>query len=286
MSTVDHAPALPHSAADMASRAAAENFPVASWFIAPELRPAVQLYYAFARAADDVADSPSLSVDQKLQLLDRLESGLAGGAEPIGRRLGEVLSTRRIDASCATDLLVAFRADARNEGIETLADLDDYCRHSAVPVGRFLLAVHGEPSDNPASDALAAALQILNHVQDLRDDVETLGRCYVPRRWLAAAGLTTDTLARDVIGRRNVTALLVRHAERHLSLGATLPARVADRRLAAQSAAIVALAQKLSERLRDADPWPTRITLRRRDWIGALGQGVMRFVAGPGHARV
>ncbi|MSO98631.1 MAG: hypothetical protein EXR11_10510, partial [Rhodospirillaceae bacterium] len=165
------------------SRATAENFPVAGWFLSARVRPAVRAYYAFARTADDIADSNTLTVIQKLATLDALETSLDETA------LSQVMRTHNIALNNVTDLLVAFRNDARGTLIKTCADLMSYCRYSAVPVGRFLLALHREAQGQTESDALCAALQILNHVQDCRADAENLKRCYIPLEWLNTAGI-------------------------------------------------------------------------------------------------
>ncbi len=298
---------------DFTTRAKAENFPVAGWFIARPLRGAVQAYYAFARAADDVADSTSLTVIQKLAALDDLETSLCKGFEgsPHGLEAGRSLRTHGIPLTDATDLLVAFRADARNGTVKTLDDLMAYCRHSAAPVGRFLLALHDETAGHAESDALCAALQILNHVQDAHDDIQTLKRCYIPTTWLDTENIAlidlldpenlTGSVAGDPIrddyehGEKSIITpqavdpakiakLLQRmldQAEHSLVLAKPLPQALKDRRLAAQSATIICLAERLLTRLRSFDPWTARISLTPTDWFAAVLAGLRVRVFGP-----
>lgn len=251
-----------------------ENFPVATWFVAPRLRPTIRAYYAFARAADDIADDPDLTVDTKLGRLDALA---------VPDELSRLLAAHGVPAATATDLLAAFRRDARNDPIATPADLDDYCRHSAAPVGRFLVALHGERAGHVESDALCAALQVLNHVQDARADWLALRRCYIPAVWLADAGTTPDRLCAEAPGGagRALAARMVDHAAAHLARADALPCLLADRGLAAQSAAILALARRLAVKLRGRDPWAGFVGLSGLDWAAGFAAGA-RALARPG----
>jgi len=160
-----------------------ENFPVASWLIAARHRPAILAFYEFVRVADDIADHPSLRAGDKLVRLERLEQSLLGGneEEPDGVALRDILTRRKLSFQHARDLLRAFRQDVTQHRYRGWSDLVDYCAYSAMPVGRFVLDVHGEARSTwPASDALCAALQIINHLQDCADDYRALGRVYLP----------------------------------------------------------------------------------------------------------
>jgi len=161
-----------------------ENFPVASRLIKRQYRPAILAFYEFVRVADDIADHPRLASAQKIDRLDRLESSLlgTGGDEPEGLRLRTVLNERGLSPRHAQDLLSAFRQDATKLRYANWDELIDYCSRSAMPVGRFVLDVHGEARDTwPSSDALCAALQIINHIQDCAKDYSALDRVYIPR---------------------------------------------------------------------------------------------------------
>ena len=160
-----------------------ENFPVASHLIAARHRPAVMAFYNFVRAADDVADHATLSQQEKLDHLDRLEQSLLGRRddEPVARPLRAVLAERRLTPRHAQDLIAAFRLDVTKARTADWADLIHYCSLSAMPVGRYVLDVHGESDATwPASDAVCAALQIVNHLQDCGKDYRDLDRVYVP----------------------------------------------------------------------------------------------------------
>jgi len=175
-----------------------ENFPVASWLIRPEYRPAILAFYQFVRTADDIADHAILTAEEKLAHLDALETSLTGAGtdQPVGVALREALTERGLSAQHAQDLLTAFRLDVTKLRYRDWDDLIGYCRYSAMPVGRFVLDVHGESRDAwPANDALCAALQIINHLQDCAKDYRDLDRVYLPQDALAAAGTDSEALA-------------------------------------------------------------------------------------------
>jgi squalene synthase HpnC len=175
-----------------------ENFPVASRLVRAELRPTIFAFYRFARAADDVADHESASPDRKLAELERLEAGLRGesGARVEGERLRVALQARGLTDRHALDLLEAFRRDVTKRRYSDWAELMDYCRYSASPVGRFVLDLHGESTALwPLNDALCNALQVINHLQDCAKDYRQLDRVYVPLDGLRAAGLAVESLA-------------------------------------------------------------------------------------------
>ena len=168
-----------------------ENFPVASLVLAGPQRAAILAFYSFARMADDIADGPDLSPEAKLRRLDDAEAALlAGDAGCRTRRASRCRHPprgrprRRRGSSCRrSGRTRSRRAMPTGPTSPIIAGV------SAVPVGRFLLRLHGEgeSADGPA-DALCVALQILNHLQDLRPDRERLGRVYLPHPWMECAG--------------------------------------------------------------------------------------------------
>src|SRR5262245_40256323 len=177
-----------------------ENFPVASRLIHPRHRGAILAFYEFVRIADDMADHATLAPQQKLDLLDRLEAGLLGRHDNIreATALRTVLHQRKLSPRHAQDLLTAFRMDVTKLRYRDWDDLMNYCTYSAMPVGRYVLDVHGEDHSTwPANDALCAALQIINHLQDCKKDYRDLDRVYVPTEALAAAGASVEELGRD-----------------------------------------------------------------------------------------
>jgi squalene synthase HpnC len=167
-----------------------ENFPVASWLCPPRLRPAVTAVYHFARTADDLADEGEATTRERQECLARFEAALhdcaAGrvGADwpHVFGPLASVIERHHLPLSLLTDLLSAFRQDTENPLYADRAQLLDYCRRSAHPIGRLLLHLV-EVDDAPSlaqSDAICAALQLVNFWQDLSIDLPR-GRCYVPQ---------------------------------------------------------------------------------------------------------
>ncbi|MEM8851762.1 MAG: squalene/phytoene synthase family protein, partial [Pseudomonadota bacterium] len=140
-------------ALDQAARQ--ENFPVASRLLSPRFRGRVVAFYRYARLADDIADDPDMSAADKLNGLQALEDGLDGRGTPnVALALRETLdgtgSGDVVALAAARTLLTAFRRDAGGIVCADWADLMAYCDASAVPVGRFLLAIHGEEADTHA----------------------------------------------------------------------------------------------------------------------------------------
>ncbi|HVB68667.1 MAG TPA: squalene synthase HpnC [Acetobacteraceae bacterium] len=253
-----------------------ENFPVGSALIRRDLRPHVHAFYAFARNADDIADSPALASDDKLARLDRMEAVLLGHAEtgaPSAARLRASLAATGTTAAHARALLVAFRRDATKRRTADWDELLDYCRYSAMPVGRHVLDLHGEDRATwAASDALCAALQVLNHLQDGAADLAALDRCYLPQEMLAQHGAAVDDLrgAAETPALRAVFDALLERTEALIAAAAALPGGVRDRRLRLETAVITGLARRLARRLRREDPVAGRVKLRRADIAGAL----------------
>jgi hydroxysqualene synthase len=259
-----------------------ENFPVGSFLIRKDLRVHVHAFYRFARNADDIADNPSLSADDKLRRLDRMGEildGAPGDDAPAATAMQRSLAETGTTAQHCHDVLRAFRLDATKLRYKDWDDLMEYCRYSASPVGRQLLDLHGESRDTwPHSDALCSALQVLNHLQDCGDDYRDLDRVYLPLDLMAENGLVIGdlTLPAAKPGLRLVLDRLLDDTDRLIEIAARLPGGVAARGLRWESATIVALARRLSHRLRRGDPLATRVALSKGDFAAALVTGIWR----------
>ncbi len=261
-----------------------ENFPVASVLIARRLRPHVMRFYAFARAADDIADNPALAPDEKVRRLDLVEAGLAAEATgpAVAVRLRDSLAATGVTDLHARDLLVAFRRDATKLRYADWDELMDYCAVSAHPVGRYLLDLHGEdPATHAPGDALCAALQVLNHLQDCGEDRRRLDRVYLPQDWMAEAGVDVDALdaAAASPGLRRVLDRCLAGCGRLLDEAEPLAGMIRARRLAAEVAVIQRLARRLAARLGREDPLAGRVRHSRLDLMAGLGAGLARLVA-------
>lgn len=262
-----------------------ENFPVASRLIHPRHRAIILAFYNFVRTADDIADHISLKAEEKLKLLDGLEDGLVGkaGASEEARRLRQALEERGLPPRHAQDLLHAFRMDARKLRYHNWDDLIDYCRYSAMPVGRFVLDVHGESRKSwNYSDPLCAGLQIINHLQDCGLDYRNLDRVYIPLEAFARADARVESLggrAADPALRRCFDEIC-RGVDDLLRKAEPLALAVNDLRLGLEIAVIQRLAIVLSKRLSRRDPLSGRVHLSTGETaatsIAAVVRGLSR----------
>jgi len=259
-----------------------ENFPVGSFLIRKDLRPHVHAFYRFARNADDIADNPLLSADDKVRRLVRMGeilNGAPGDDSPAATAMRASLAETGTTAQHCHDILHAFRLDATKLRYRDWDDLMEYCRYSASPVGRQLLDLHGESRDTwPASDALCSALQVLNHLQDCADDYRNLDRVYLPLDLMGEAGIAVEALSAPAASPslRRVLDRLIENTDRLIVTAGGLPGGVAARGLRWESATIVELARRLSRRLRRGDPLARRVALSKADFAAALTIGIFR----------
>ena len=266
--------------------AAYENFAVGSFLLPAPLRPHVAVFYAYARAIDDIADDPVLAPEDKIARLDGFERALLGG-RPGDPNFAKAHAMRRVLAATGitprhcVDLISAFKQDSVKHRYADWPELIDYCNRSAAPVGRFLLDLHGGSRDGYGlSDALCNALQILNHIQDCQDDYRRLDRVYLPTRWLEEEeGHIAD------LDRRTITPELRRVVDRCLDgvdallrNGEGLPFGLASRRLGLESGAILDIARTLSRLLRSRDPLAGRVQLGKSGFLWCCIRGAASTV--------
>jgi squalene synthase HpnC len=243
-----------------------ENFPVASWIIHPRHRALILAFYNFVRTADDIADHADLPAEEKLRYLDLLEAELLGGGDTQAEavRLRTALAGRGMPPKHALDLLTAFRMDVTKLRYENWDEVIHYCRYSAMPVGRFVLDVHGESTSTwPASDALCAGLQINNHLQDCGKDYRNLNRVYLPRDALAAAGASPEELGAAKSSPQLLQCLhsLAAKTQTLLNQGRALAPQVRDFRLGLEVSVIQSFADKIVAMLQERDPLSERVHL-------------------------
>ena len=236
-----------------------ENFPVASWLIHPRHRALILAFYNFVRTADDIADHATLGERDKLSYLDLLEAELTGSgdSQPEAVNLRQALTERSMPPRHALDVLIAFRMDVTKLRYENWEELIHYCRYSAMPVGRFMLDVHGESTSTwAASDALCAGLQINNHLQDCGNDYKNLNRVYLPRDALTAAGASVEALGQAKASAPLLQCLhaLAARTEALLGESKSLSAEVKDVRLGLEISVIQAFADKIVRLLKVRDP--------------------------------
>jgi squalene synthase HpnC len=256
-----------------------ENFPVASWIIHPRHRALILAFYNFVRTADDIADHATLAPSEKIAYLDLLESELLGNGDSQSEavNLRRALAERAMSPRHALDVLIAFRMDVTKLRYENWDEVIHYCRYSAMPVGRFMLDVHGEsPSTWPASDALCAGLQINNHLQDCAKDYKDLDRVYLPRDALLAAGASVDMLG---LSRAPAPLLQCLHSlaaktENLLDDSLSLATEVRDFRLGVEISVIQSFAQAIVGMLKMRDPLSERVHLSPIELIGRSVAGI------------
>lgn len=263
-----------------------ENFPVASLLLPARLRPPVEAIYAFARSADDIADEGKASADQRLASLqeyaaqlDRIEAGQA--VEPaLFVRLAQIANAHALPLQPMRDLLSAFRQDVVTVRYATYADLLDYCRRSANPVGALMLhlyGVHDAPSLRQ-SDAICSALQLINFWQDVAMDWDK-GRIYLPLEDLARFGVEEAQIGQRQSDDR-WRALMRFEIERARALmlsGAPLARRLRGR-IGWELRLIVQGGLRILERIEQADydVFRHRPKLGRADWALMLARALAR----------
>jgi hydroxysqualene synthase len=256
-----------------------ENFPVASWIIHRRHRALILAFYNFVRTADDIADHATLDASEKLRYLDLLEAGLLGQGDrqPEAVKLRKALAERGMAPRHALDVLVAFRMDVTKLRYENWDEVIHYCRYSAMPVGRFMLDVHGESTSTwAASDALCAGLQINNHLQDCGKDYRDLNRVYLPRDALAAAGASVEQLGGDRAPPpllRCLQAVALR-TEVLLDESKSLGAEVKDWRLGLEISVIQSFADRIVGMLKVRDPLSQRVHLGPMELLAYSAGGI------------
>ncbi len=260
-----------------------ENFPVASFLIQRHHRDVILAFYRFARAADDVADNASAPAEERLDLLEAMRRTLKGDAEVSqeAAQLRSLLPERGLDIQHGLDLLDAFSTDVTKLRYRDWDDLMGYCRLSAMPVGRFVLDVHGESRATwPLSDALCAALQVINHLQDCGRDYRSLNRVYLPLDAFAAAGIGVESLSDPKASPMLLGVIrgLASHTQSLLAHSKNFAAQIQDTRLALEVAVIQALAEDLNARLIMRDPLSERVHHRKHEVLRIAPSAAFGFL--------
>ncbi len=272
--------------------AADENFPVGSFLLPKALRPHVAAFYAFARAIDDIADNPMLPDSEKATRLWAFDAALKGepgygAAFAKAHALRESMRATNVPTTHGSDLIAAFVQDCEKKRYQSWEELLGYCEKSANPVGRYLLDLHGEDrAGYRFSDALCTVLQIVNHLQDMKEDKTNLDRIYVIEPWLAGAGgsLADIDAAVESPPLRNTIDRMLDGCDSLMIDARRLPFALKSRSLAMESSVIVKLAERLIARLRGGDPIAGRVALSKFDFARAGIAGALSgyFAAGKG----
>lgn len=262
-----------------------ENFPVGSWLLRRDLRLHIGLFYTFARAIDDIADNPNLAPEEKVRRLEGFEAALLGHdlndpAYQTAHNMRASLDETGVTVSHCIDLITAFKLDATKLRYRNWDELMGYCILSAAPVGRYLVDLHGGSQNGYGpSDALCNALQVINHLQDCKDDYQTLNRVYLPGNWLAEEGVAIEdlNLEKSTDGLRIVLDRCLKETSLLMAEAQALPKGLKSRRLSMESGVIIEIAQQLIRRLEQGDPLSAkRINLTKIAYLWCCVKGAVR----------
>ena len=169
-----------------------ENFPVASFLLPKDLRHPISVIYAFARMADDLADEGDLTKEERLERLSHFSEQLEKIEQEeitphdFWQTLKNVIEHYELPIQLFHDLLYAFKQDVLNQRFQTFEDILEYCRYSANPIGQLILYLtkNMDGKNKEFSDAICTALQLINFIQDIKEDINERGRLYFPMREL------------------------------------------------------------------------------------------------------
>jgi len=262
-----------------------ENFPVASKLLPAPIRPAVAVLYTFARTADDLADEEELNEQQRLDGLDRLQDQLDDilfgrpTTDAIFHALSDVIDRFRIPHGLFNDLLDAFRQDVIQNRYTDEAELLNYCKRSANPVGRAMLCLVGETATEQLqhADAICTALQLINFLQDIAQDYHEMGRIYLPLDEMQRFGVSEQQIASGETT-AELRALIdhqLERIERLLNEGSPLGTHLTGR-FGLEIRAIIAGAHKIVEKLHNQSDCFSRPRLSRLEKLSLLWYALFR----------
>jgi len=262
-----------------------ENFPVASFISKKEHRDYILKYYKFARYADDIADSKNLSKEEKLKTLEVLSEIIKGTQLKEHKQfiyayeLKDVLDKLELNPRYASDLLIAFIQDAKDFEYETWGQLINYCRYSAAPVGRFLLSLNKQPiATHFVSDSLSIALQLINHLQDVKKDLLEINRFYIPNEYLIEFNLSKKDFLKEKSS-NNVILLknkILDNIDGLIYDATKLSRMVNSYRLKLEIIFIINLSKKLTKKLRNSDILKNTVKLGKIDCANIFIKSVLQ----------
>jgi len=262
-----------------------ENFPVASFILPRRIRQAVTVLYVFSRCADDLADEGDATNDQRLAQLTTMETELQqtlDGHPPqdfLYIALADVIKNYQIPADLFLDLISAFKQDVIKKRYQNFAELMNYCRRSANPVGRLMLYLFNQADvkNLALSDGICSALQLINFYQDLSQDFEELQRIYIPLEDMERFSVTEDYF-KNKISDKNMLALMqyeYDRAEKLLRAGGWLGKRLTGR-AGFEIRLIIAAGTKVLHKLKQQQDVFSRPRLTIRDYIWVIWKAVRK----------
>ena len=249
-----------------------ENFPVGSFLLSNELRKKILVFYKFARAADDIADSPVLNSKEKIRRLKLFEKAFLNEKIKITKvsNLKKICKENKIKTSHALNLLKAFKQDAIKKRYKNWSELINYCKYSAVPVGRFVVDLHKETKISyKYSDPLCIALQILNHIQDCKKDYREIDRVYLPSTLLKKYKVNLSQLDNNYSEENLRLALneILFHTEKLIINANKFKKKMKNRKLYRETTFILEIAKRLLKLLKKKDPLKEKVVLNKFDYL-------------------
>jgi len=259
-----------------------ENFPVGSWLLSQKIRFKILIFYKFARAADDIADSANLSSNEKIKRLNLFKKAIESNKSnkiKISRvvDLRKICIKNKIKINHALNLLKAFKQDAIKKRYKNWSELIRYCKYSAVPVGRFVIDLHKEKQKAyKYSDPLCIALQILNHLQDCKEDYENLDRVYLPMQFLKKYNVKLSQLKKNVTEKnlRLVFNEILKNTEKLIIEAGKNKKNMKHKHLSLETSFILEIAKKLLQLLKNNDPLKKKVMLKKFDYIYCFAKGL------------
>ena len=265
-----------------------ENFPVSSFLIDSKKGEHIKNFYHFARISDDIADNTFIDPSEKIRILKYFDNLLLRRKENNLRFMNKLILTlnnQNLSSENPRKLLKAFLMDANRLRYEKWDDLIDYCNHSASPVGRFVVDLHhkNQPKDKIkkiylGTDGLCNCLQILNHLQDIKEDFVRLNRIYLPMDYFRHENLKTISLNQNysVDALQRIIKKCLVKVDIILSESEKYLITITHKKLLKETMVIFLIAKKLSKLLTNNDPLKKKIKLSRIDLIFCFFKGIIK----------
>ena len=266
-----------------------ENFPVSSFLINRQFKRHIKNLYIFARTADDIADNNSLERPKKKLLLCKFDEIIKLKKKTDYAFLNNLIDTlneTHISNKFPRRLLKAFLQDAYKTRYKNWEQLIYYCDNSASPVGRFVVNLHKEQKNNSPElmkkiyegcDALCNSLQILNHIQDCKEDFLNLNRVYIPENYFKMQNLNISEML-ESRNRKKILEIFLKclfKVENLLDESKQNIKLIKDNGLRKETFVIFNIARKLTELLKKNDPIKKKVKLSHIDLIFCFFKGII-----------
>jgi len=257
-----------------------ENFPVGSRLLSRKIRPQMLIFYKFARAADDIADCSNLTPHEKIKRLNLFVKAITTSKTKISKveDLKKICIKNKIKINHALNLLKAFKQDAVKKRYKNWSELINYCKYSAVPVGRFVIDLHKERKISyKYSDPLCIALQILNHIQDCKEDYNKIDRVYLPYTFLKKYNVKLLQLKKNYTEKNLRLAIneILSHTEKLINQANKFKKIMKNNKLSKETAFILEIAKCLLKLLKKKDPLKNKVALNKFDYIKCFAKAFL-----------